>query len=352
MIGSIDLQAGRWFARRLGLPETAGGYVTQGSSTAAFAALKAARDRKAGWSIGELGTRAGPPLTLYASAQVDAVNTRAADMLGLGRDAVRIVPCDRDFRMRIDALRSAIARDVRNGHKPIAVIATAGSSLTGAIDSLNAIADVCAENGLWLHVDGTYGGVAALTDELCSLFHGIARADSIALEPCRWLDAHPSGGLVVVRDMQSLGDAFTIGPQLATPAELPMCLPEDDWHVYERRIERDVALARFLYACVASSPYLEAIGPEPELCVACFRYVPLELRDDLSAEPYINSLNERLLSVLQLTERISLTHAILDGRFALRSCVVSFRTEASDVDSLIEQAITKGELLHNMRAAS
>ena len=345
------MQAGRWFARRLGLPETAGGYVTQGSSTAAFAALKAARDRKAGWSIGELGTRAGPSLTLYASAQVDAVNTRAADMLGLGRDAVRIVPCDRDFRMRVDALRSAIARDIKNGHKPIAVIATAGSSSTGAIDSLNAIADVCAEHRLWLHVDGTYGGVAALTDELCSLFHGIARADSIALEPCRWLDAHPSGGLVVVRDMRSLGDAFAIGPQLAT-ADIPMCLPEDDWHVYERRIERDVALARFLYACVASSPYLEAVGPEPELCVACFRYVPRELRDDLSAEPYINSLNERLLSVLQLTERISLTHVIVEGRFALRTCVVSFRTEASDVDSLIEQAIRKGELLHNMRAAS
>jgi glutamate/tyrosine decarboxylase-like PLP-dependent enzyme len=352
MIGSIDVQAGRWFARRLGLPETAGGYVTPGSSTAAFAALKAARDRKAGWSIGELGTRAGPPLTLYASAQVDQVNTRAADMLGLGRDAVRILPCDRDFRMRVDALRSAIARDIKNGHKPIAVIANAGSSSTGAIDSLNAIAEVCAEQGLWLHVDGTYGGVAALTDELCSLFHGIARADSIALEPCRWLDAHPSGGLVIVRDMQSLGDAFAIGPQLATPAEIPMCLPEDDWHVYERRIERDVALARFFYACVASSPCLEAIGPEPELCITCFRYVPQELRDDASSEPYINRLNEQLLSVLQLTERISLTRAIVDGRFCLRTCVVSFRTEASDIDSLIEQAIEKGELLHNMRAAS
>src|SRR6478672_2147274 len=208
----IELHLGRWFASRLGLPEGAGGYVTSGGAMAAFVALKAARDQWCGWSIRELGTRAGPPLTMYASAQVHDVNARAADMLGLGTDAVRKIPCDGDLRMRVSALRSAIARDIRTGHKPVAVIATAGTVSTGAIDPLDEIADACAEHGLWMHVDGAYGGVAALTDALRPLFRGIERADSVALDPHKWLYTPHSGGMVIVRDMQMLAHAFAIEP--------------------------------------------------------------------------------------------------------------------------------------------
>ncbi|MFP5354672.1 MAG: pyridoxal phosphate-dependent decarboxylase family protein [Gemmatimonadota bacterium] len=366
----IELHLGRWFAGRLGLPATAGGYVTSGGAMSAFVALKAARDAHAGWSLHELGTRAGPPLTFYASAQVHDVNTRAADMLGLGRDAVRLVACDGDLRMRVDALRAAVVRDIRNGCKPVAVIATAGTVSTGAIDPLDAIADVCAEFGLWLHVDGAYGGVAALTDALRSPFRGIERADSVALDPHKWLYTPQSSGVLVVRDMKTLADAFAIepsyvyedkeltgrgtdlyalGPQFSRgfhALKIWVSLLAHGWDAYERRIAHDVALARYLYNRAAAHPELEPVGRAPGLSITCFRYVPGELRGDASAEPYLNRLNERLMAELQLGGRVFPSNAIVDGRFALRACIVNFRTEAVDIDALVEQAVEKGRAIH------
>lgn len=371
----IELHLGRWFASRLGFPSTAGGYVTSGGAMAAFVALKAARDLRCGWSIRELGTRAGPPLTMYASAQVHDVNTRAADMLGLGRDAVRAVPCDDDLRMRVDALRSVIARDVRTGHTPIAVIATAGTVSTGAIDPLDAIADVCAEHGMWMHVDGAYGGVAALTDALRPLFRGIERADSVAFDPHKWLYTPHSGGAIVVRDMRWLAhafeiepsythedkeltgrgeDLFALGPQFSRgfhALKIWVSLLAHGWNAYERRIAHDVALARYLYDRAAEHPELETVGPEPVLSIACFRYVPRDLQSDASAEPYLNRLNERLMAELQLDGRVFPSNAILDGRFALRACIVNFRTEAADIDALIEKAVAMGDSLHQQGVA-
>ena len=371
----IELHLGRWFASRLGLPKTAGGYMTSGGAMAAFVALKAARDARAGWSIRDLGSRAGPPLTLYASAHVHDVNTRAADMLGLGHDAVRAIPCDGGFRMRVDALRAAVARDIRTGHKPVAVIATAGTVATGAIDPLNAIADVCAEHGLWLHVDGACGGVAALTDGLRPLFHGIERADSVAHDPQQWLDTPHSGGVIVARDMQTLADAFALdlsyvhddnavtgrgvdlfalGPQFSRgfhALKIWVSLLAHGWRAYEHRIAHGVALARYLHSRAAASADLETVGPAPVLSIACFRYVPRELRGDASAEPYLNRLNERLVAELQLGGRGFPSNAIVDGRFALRAFIVNFRTEVVHIDALIEQAVEQGRSLHRQGAA-
>ncbi|MEO8620142.1 MAG: aspartate aminotransferase family protein [bacterium] len=372
----IELYLGRWFASRLRMPAGAGGYVTSGGAMAAFVALKAARDARAGWAIRDLGTRAGPPLTMYASAQVHDVNTRAADMLGLGRDAVRIVPCDERLRMRVDALRAAITRDIRTGHTPIAVVATAGTVSTGAIDPLEEIAAVCAEFGLWMHVDGAYGGVAALTDGLHPLFRGIERADSVALDPHKWLYTPHSGGVIIVRDMQSLANAFaidpsyvhddkaltgrgvdmyTLGPQFSRgfhALKIWVSLLAHGWSAYERRIAHDVVLVRYLYDCVVASPDLEVVGPEPELSIGCFRYVPRELRGNRSAEPYLNRLNERLMAELQMGGLVFPSNAVIDGKFAVRACVVNFRTEAVDIDTLLAQAVVVGESLHRSGVVS
>ena len=370
----IELHLCRWFASRLGLPVGAGGYVTSGGAMAAFVALKAARDSRAGWPVREQGVRAGPPLTFYASAQVHDVNSRATDMLGLGRDAVRVIPCDAQFRLRIDALRDAIARDIRDGNKPVAVIATAGTVATGAIDPLADIADICAEHGLWMHVDGAYGGTAALTSGLRPLFRGIERADSVAFDPHKWLYTPHSGGVLVVRDMQTLSDAFAIepsyvhddkeltgrgtdlyamGPQFSRgfhALKIWVSLLGYGWAAYERRIAHDVALARYLHDEAAAHPELEPVGPPPVLSIACFRYVPSELRGDASAEPYLNRLNERLMAELQLDGRVFPSNAVLDGRFALRACIVNFRTEAVEMDTLIEQAVEMGRRLHGSGA--
>jgi aromatic-L-amino-acid decarboxylase len=370
----IELHLCRWFAGRLGMPAGAGGYVTSGGAMAAFVALKAARDARAGWPVREQGTRAGPPLTFYASAQVHDVNSRAADMLGLGRDALRVVPCDDAYRMRVDALRAAIARDLRDGSRPVAVVATAGTVATGAIDPLDDVADACAEHGLWMHVDGAYGGVAALTDALRPRFRRIERADSVAFDPHKWLYTPHSGGVIVVRDMQTLASAFAIepsyvhedkavtgrgvdlyalGPQFSRgfhALKIWVSLLAHGWAAYERRIVHDTALATYLYERAAATPELETIGPAPTLSIACFRYVPSELRGDPSAEPYLNRLNERLMAELQLAGRVFPSNALLDGRYALRACIVNFRTEAVDIDALLRQTVDLGASLHGRGA--
>jgi glutamate/tyrosine decarboxylase-like PLP-dependent enzyme len=372
----IELHLGRWFAGRLGFPAGAGGSVTSGGAMAAFVALKAARDERAGWPVRELGVRAGPPLTCYASDQAHDVNSRAVDMLGLGREAMRSIPSDDDRRMRPDALRAAIARDLRHGAKPFAVVATAGSVSTGAIDPLDDIADLCAEHGLWMHVDGSYGGVAALTDTLRPSFAGIERADSVALDAHKWLYVPHSSGMIVVRDMSVLGaafaiepsylyeekeasgrgiDLFALGPQFSRgfhALKIWVSLLAHGWSAYERRIAHDVALARYLFARASTHPELEPIGPPPTLSIACFRYVPPELRGGAAADAYLNRLNEALMMDLQLGGRVFPSNAVIDGRFALRACIVNYRTEVEHLDALIDETVARGRALHARLATS
>jgi glutamate/tyrosine decarboxylase-like PLP-dependent enzyme len=312
---------------------------------------------------------AGPPLTIYASSEVHDVNNRAADMLGLGADAVRLIATDELLRMRVDLLRAEIERDRREGRRPIAVVATAGTVGTGAIDPLDEIADVCAEHGLWLHVDGAYGGVAALTDELRPLFRGIERADSVVLDPHKWLYTPHSGGAIVVREMQRLADAFAVhpaytredkeltqrgldfygyGPQFSRgfhALKVWVSLLAHGWRAYQRRIAHDVELARYLYRRAAAHAELEPVGPPPQLSISCFRYVPPDLRGVASAEPYLNVLNERLMAELQLGGRVFPSNAVVNGRFAIRACVVNYRTEAEEMDALVESAAALGRRL-------
>jgi glutamate/tyrosine decarboxylase-like PLP-dependent enzyme len=276
--------------------------------------------------------------------------------------------------MRTDSLRAAIARDLRNGYKPIVVVGTAGTVATGAIDPLDEIADVCAEHGLWFHVDGAYGGVAALTDSLRPLFRGIERADSVALDPHKWLYTPHSSGAVVVRDFHAFADAFAIepsyvhedkestgrgidlfalGPQFSRgfhALKIWVSLLAHGWNAYQRRIAHDVELARYAFESAAAHPELETVGPEPALSIACFRYVPRELRGDASAEAYLNRLNERLMAELQLGGRVYPSNAVIGGTFAIRACIVNFRTEAEDIDALIGEAVERGRGLHAERA--
>lgn len=367
----IELHLTRWFGERLGLPSTAAGVITSGGAMAGFMALKAALCDRAGWDVRRDGVAAGPRLTLYASSEVHDVNMRGADMLGLGSAAVRMIPTDHAQRMRVDALREAIDADVRSGHRPFCVVATAGTVGTGAIDPLDAIADVCAEYGLWLHVDGAYGGVAALTDALRPHFRGIERADSIALDPHKWLYTPHSGGAVILRDFEKLRDAFTLsptythedkeltgrgtdllayGPQFSRgfhALKVWISLLAHGWDAYQRRITHDCELAAYLYRRAQEHPELEPVG-EQSLSIACFRYVPPTWRTLYSGpdlEERLNRLNERLMAELQWSGRVFPSNAILDGRFAIRACIVNFRTEAADIDCLVEAAVVIGRRL-------
>jgi aromatic-L-amino-acid/L-tryptophan decarboxylase len=362
----VELALVRWFAAAFGLPESAGGLMVSGGAMANFVALKMARDAGAGWDVRGAGVSGGPPLVLYASDEVHVVIDRAADMLGLGHQAVRKVPTDDGYRMDVEALRAMLARDREAGARPFAVVATAGTVATGAIDPLEEVAGLCAAERLWMHVDAAYGGPAVLAEDLRPLLAGIERADSIAFDPHKWLYTPHSGGMVLVRDMTRQVLSYVVAPSYVHPGELGPGLDlgafgpqfSRGWaalkvwvsllahgrRAYAARISHDAALARYLGARVQEHPELElaaAVG----LSICCFRYVPPGLPEGPEAERYVSDLNEQLMTEIQADGRAFCSNALLEGRWALRACIVNFRTEAEDVDALLDLAVELGRAL-------
>lgn len=359
----LELHLTTWFARAFELPEGAGGLVTSGGSMANFVALKVARDRTLGLDVRERGL-GGARLTAYTSGEVHFATTRAADMLGLGSGSVRRIAFDDRFKLDVDELRGAIRRDREAGEQPFAVIATAGTVATGAIDPLGEIASVCEEEGLWMHVDAAYGGPAVLSDELRPAFAGIERAHSIAFDPHKWLYTPQSGGIVLVRDLQWLSDSFAahatyvhedkqltgrgidfgmMGPQLSRSfwaLKIVVSLLACGTRAYRQRIAHDVALARYLAELVEEHDELELVAPV-ELSICCFRYVPRGVTDD----EYLDRLNERLMAAVQSDGRVYFSNAVLRGRFVLRCCIVNFRTEAEHLERVVEVATELGARL-------
>jgi aromatic-L-amino-acid decarboxylase len=366
----IEFHLTRWFAQQFGLPEGAGGILVSGGSVACLVGLKLARDRTAGWDVRSEGLLAGPPLRVYASEETHSVNFRAADMLGLGRDAVRSLPVDEDYRLRVDALRAAVEEDLASGLRPIAVVGSAGTVATGAVDALDEIAEVCAEHALWFHVDGAYGGPGVLAEELQPLFQGIGRADSIAFDPHKWLYTPHSGGCILVRDVDHLEESFSIaehasyvfedkeatrsgvdginiGPQFSRgfwALKVWVSLLAHGRRAYARRIAHDVELARYLHRRASERPDFEPMAPVT-LSIACFRYVPPDLSDGPGRDEYLDALNERLMTEIQMDGRVYPSNAVLRDRFVLRACIVNFRTEAKEMDLLLDVAAELGAKL-------
>jgi glutamate/tyrosine decarboxylase-like PLP-dependent enzyme len=372
----IELALCRWFAQDVfGLPETSGGALTSGGAMANFIALKVARDAKAGFEVRRAGVAAGPPLGVYLSTETHVVSVRAADMLGIGWDNVRKIPVGEDYRIRVDELRARIAEDRAAGVRPAVVIGNAGTVSTGVVDPLGELADLARDEGLWFHVDAAYGGPAMLADDLRPLFSGIERADSIAFDPHKWLYTPQSGGCIVVRDFERMRAAFDID----YVAYVVKDEEHTDWGIdlgrhspnfsrgfwalkvwvsllahgrtaYARRISHDAELARYLGARVEEEPEFELMAPVG-LSITCFRYVPPDLAssdpgyDDPARDEYLDLLNNRVMTAIQLDGRVYCSNAVLDGRFCLRSCIVNYRTEAEDMDALLEVASELGAKL-------
>jgi aromatic-L-amino-acid/L-tryptophan decarboxylase len=357
----------RWLAGRFGLPDGAGGQVVAGGAVANLVGLKVARDR-ANEEAREGGVREGPRLALYASVESHVVQQRAADLLGLGSQAVRPIGVDDRWRMRPDALAEAIDRDLAAGVVPAAVVATAGTTATGAIDPLPAIAELCEDAGTHLHVDACYGGPAVLADELRPQLAGIERADSIAVDAHKWLYTPLLGGCVLVRDVRHLTASFATDPtyiwldeDLRQGVDFTMQGPDFSrgfaalriWlsllahgrAAYGRRIAHDVALARYLGELVEEHPDFELMTPV-SLSICCFRYAPVALRGDDEA---LDGLNRRLLTAVMGDGRVYCSNAVLNGRFCLRACIVNFRTEAEQLELLLEVAAEHGARLSGRR---
>lgn len=350
----VERQVIRWAAEMLGLPpDQAGGLVLSGTSMANLVAVLAARAHSAGGHVRERGV-SGAGLTAYASEAVHSCVARAMDMAGLGSEALRLVPCDGDGRMRMPHLAGQVAADRERGLSPFLVVGTAGSVDTGAVDDLRALASFCADSGLWFHVDAAFGALALLSERLRPLLQGIEAADSVAFDFHKWAQVPYDAGCVVVRDQALLLAAFAgraaylqpslrglaagqpwpvdLGPELSRgfrALKVWMTIRTYGADRMAAVVERCCALAQRLAAAVTRSPWLELAAPVA-LNVVCFR---VRGCDDARQDSIAAELQEAGQCVLSTTT--------VGGRRVLRAAMVNHRTSENDVDAIVPQVLAR-----------
>ncbi len=353
----IESQTVRWIAELIDFPAQCGGLLVSGGNMANFVCFLAARAAKAGWNVREQGVigESGRRLRVYGSAETHTWIQKAADLSGLGTSSIRWIPTDADLRMDVAALRSQVDADIAAGDVPVMVVGTAGSVSTGAVDPLPAIAAICRERGIWFHVDGAYGGFAAAAPEAPDDLRALAEADSVAVDPHKWLYAPLEAGCALVRDPELLRAAFAYHPPYYHFEEQAMNYVEHGpqnsrgfralkvWLAlrqagaagYRRMISDDIQLSRTMAEAVRRHPELQQVTQN--LSITTFRYVPAGLRAKLGAdaiERYLDALNERLLDAVQRGGEAFVSNAVIRGRYVLRACIVNFHTGVADVEAV------------------
>lgn len=360
----IEVQAIRWIAELIGFPSSCGGIMVSGGNVANLIAFYAGRTAGAGEKIRARGWIAGARTPrVYGSKETHTWIQKAADLSGLGTDSIRWIDTDDRLRMRVDALRRAIEEDRRMGDLPLLVVGTAGSVSTGTVDPLPEIAAVCREHGLWFHVDGAYGGFAAALPDADPALRGLAEADSVAVDPHKWLYAPLEAGCALVRDPARLRAAFSYHPPYYEMGvertnfvdygiqnsrgfralKVWLLLRHAGAAGYRRMIADDIALSRRLAEAVARTPELDLLTQE--LSITTFRYVPEGLRSEVGTEDGERRLNELNQEILQTSQRqgdLFLSNAVIRGRYALRACIVNFHTSEADVDAVPEIVVREG----------
>lgn len=376
MASEIEGQAVRWVAQLLGYRDGCGGLFVSGGNMANLVGFFAARAaagqrsdvRKAGMAAGD-----APRFRVYASAETHTWIQKAADLSGLGTDAIRWLPTDEAQRLDVGALRAALDADRAAGDVPMLVAGTAGSVSTGAVDPLFAIAEVCRDAGVWFHIDGAYGALAAALPDAPHDLRALHLADSLAVDPHKWLYAPLEAGCLLARDPDALRRAFSyhpayyhfddgdginyveLGPQNSRgfrALKVWLALQHAGAEGYRQMIGEDCALAARLHAAAAAHPELEA--RTLSLSIATFRYVPPDLRESVGQETtelYLNTLNEALLERLQQSGEAFVSNAVVRGTYVLRACIVNFHTGPDDVDALVDIVVRIGRDVHASRPA-
>ena len=350
---AMEEQTIGWLAELVGYPRDAGGQLTSGGSMANLIGLAAARHA--------LGAAPGG-LRVYATRETHTWLAKAASFLGLGPTAIRWIATEPGGRMSLAALRAALDEDDRAaGPAPSVVVANAGTTSTGAIDPIEEIAALCDARGAWLHVDGAYGAPAACVASAPRDLHVLARASSLVLDPHKWLYTSIEAGCVLVRDRRVLTDAFAhgspyygvgidelphlrdLGPQTTRGARVVkvwMCLRRAGRAGYASMIGDDIALARRLFDLASAHPELEAITHN--LSITTFRYVPATAAHDPGA---LDEINREIVRRLQAGGRVYPSQTTVDGRVAIRVCIVNFRTTAADIDLLPTLVVDAGRAI-------
>jgi glutamate/tyrosine decarboxylase-like PLP-dependent enzyme len=341
----LELVVIDWFRDWIGYPESAGGLFTSGGSAASLDAFVAAREA------------AGNPdrATVYVSDQAHSALTRAARIVGVRPERVRMLPSDGRYRLEMDALRAAVQEDRDRGDTPIAVCANAGTTNTGAVDPLPEIADFCAEQGLWMHVDAAYGGFAVLSDEGRRLLQGMERADSIAMDAHKWLFQPFEAGCLMVKDVRQLEQAFSVQPEYLQDTDwgrehpnfgdrglqlsrsfralkVWMSVQAFGMSAFRRAVTSGIELAARAEEHVRASDVLEMANPA-SLGVLCFRVNPKGCGLDDEALEHINEgVQARIID----TGTAMMSSTRLRGLFSLRLCIMNHTTTWDDVRETLE----------------
>jgi glutamate/tyrosine decarboxylase-like PLP-dependent enzyme len=339
----LELVVLDWFKSWIGYPAGAAGILVSGGSAANITALACARESLVGAGSAEV--------VAYVADQTHSSVARAARLLGFRPDQLRVLPTDDAHRLRVDALAGAVEADLDAGLRPLIVVANAGATNTGAVDPLSAVAELCRERGLWLHVDAAYGGFAALTERGRRALAGMELADSVTLDPHKWLYQPIECGSLLVREGHLLRQAFTINPDYladyksdevnfsdlgvqltrgARALKIWLSINYFGLDAFRRAIDRAIDLALMAERQVRDSPTLELISPA-SLGIICFR----RRFDGVEEEDTIAQLNAELLRAFEATGRGLVSSTKLDGRYAIRLCVMNHTSGPDDVEAVL-----------------
>jgi len=360
----VEHQVLSWLTELMGMPSQSSGVLPGGGTMANILGLAVARHAKAGPDIRREGLqRPGRPrLALYGSHETHSWAQKGTELLGLGSEALRLVPVDAEGRIEVAALRDTIAADRRAGHRPFCVIGNAGTVNTGAIDDLTALADLCRAQDLWCHVDGAFGALARLSPRLAPLVAGIERADSLAFDLHKWMYLPFEVACVLVRDAELHRQAFTVEPAYLSRTSrgvaaggMPfadrgveltrsfralkvwMSLKAHGLDQFARLIEQNVDQARRLGALVEQHAELELMAPV-SLNIVCFRYVPATL----APERY-DAVNQEILLRIQEAGIAVPSGTVLNGRYAIRVAITNHRSKWEDFEVFLTAVQDVGE---------
>lgn len=370
MATEIEKQTVKWLAEFIGLSSNYGGILVSGGNMANFTAFRSAVSAKAPKNIKEDGfSNADSKLVIYCSRTTHIWVEKAAILFGLGSKAIRWIQTDKGNKMDNAILEKTILKDIQEGNKPIMIVGTAGDVSTGVVDDLKSIAVICKTYNLWFHIDGAYGAPAAVVPELKALFEGITYADSIALDPHKWLYSPLEAGCTLIKNPRHLTDTYSSHPEYYNfdshnedpvhnyyeygfqnsrgfrALKVWLALQQVGRTGYIEMISQDIELSKLLFALAKAHPELQAITQS--LSITTLRYIPVGYtKDPENKEAYLNTLNKELLDELQQGGEVFLSNAIVNGKYCLRACIVNFRTSEKDIEEIIEIIVREGRKMH------
>jgi aromatic-L-amino-acid/L-tryptophan decarboxylase len=363
----VERRVIRWIAQFIGYAPEAGGCLLSGGSTGNLVGLAVARKQKAHFDAASLGMRGGSPVTVYVSQEGHAALEKSMMLLGMGSNQLRKITVQDDFTIDLEALEKQVTKDRKNGYHPICVVGNAGTTNTGAVDPLDALAQFCQKQELWFHVDAAYGGPAAGTETAGKLFRGLDRADSVVVNPHKWLYLPVEAACILVREPRALRDTFQIvadylgetdaigdgpldfkdyGPQLSRnfrALKVWMTFKAYGARKLRAAIESNIEIMRYLADRIDQSQDFVRLAPVP-LSVVCFQY----RTPDISVhgdQKYLDGLNDRLSEALEKDGRVFLSGTKIHGKRALRACSVNHRLRQEDVNFLLDVIREVGRLL-------